>query len=180
MIPASVVSSPVALIRTRRLPSPFTLPPITSSPGSFETGVDSPVIIDSLTFESPASTTPSAGTLAPGRTSTRSPSSSSVAGTSSISPGCSRSSARSPSSTIRSAVSGMSFASSSSALEARRTLRISIQWPSSMTSMSVTSSQKNADSVGTTTRDDDAREAVDERDADRHRDERHHSRRAIS
>ncbi len=46
-----------------------------------------------------------------------------------------------PSGETRSAVSGISFASSSKAPEACRTLRISSQWPSSMMSISVTSSQ---------------------------------------
>ena len=51
---------------------------------AFATGLDSPVIMASLTSDSPSSTSPSAGTLAPGRTSTRSPCCSSLTGTSSV------------------------------------------------------------------------------------------------
>ncbi len=131
-MPASAVASPVAVTRTRRLPLPLIAPAITRSPGCFLTGRDSPVIIASLTSESPSATSPSAGTLAPGRTSTRSPACSAPVETDSTL----------PSGRMRSAVSGISLASSFSAPEAWRMLRISIQWPSSMTSISVTSSQK--------------------------------------
>ncbi len=131
-MPASAVSSPVAVTRTRRLPSPLIVPPMTSAPGSLPTGFDSPVSMASFTSERPSSTTPSAGTLAPGRTSTRSPGRSSSTGTSSMV----------PSSRTRSAMSGISFASSFNAPDACRTLRISIQWPSSMMSISVAISQK--------------------------------------
>ena len=65
---------------------------------------DSPVIIDSFTSLLPLCTTPSAGTLAPGRTSTRSPSRSAEISTSSI-----------VSPTMRCAVLGSSRASSRSA-----------------------------------------------------------------
>ncbi len=90
---------------------------MTFAPGAFLTGRDSPVIIASLTSDSPRATSPSAGTLAPGRTNSMSPVRSWLTGTSSVTP-----SARS-----RSAVSGMSLASASSAPEACRTLRISSQ-----------------------------------------------------
>ena len=99
----------------------------------FLTGDDSPVISASSTSDSPSMTVPSAAILAPGRTNTVSSSRSSLTGTASVTPLAS----------TRSAVSGISLASSFSAPEACLTLRTSIQCPRSMTSMSVTSSQKN-------------------------------------
>ena len=56
-----------------KLPVPFTVPPVTLSPGPFSTGTGSPVIIDSSTELDPSSTTPSTGTFSPGRTRRRSP-----------------------------------------------------------------------------------------------------------
>ena len=53
---------------------------MTSSPGCFSTGSDSPVIIDSSTALAPSTTTPSTGNLSPGRTSTMSPASTSSTG----------------------------------------------------------------------------------------------------
>ncbi len=130
MIPASAVSSPTFVTRTRSEPCSFTVPPITSDFGPFPTGRDSPVIIASLTLDSPSATSPSAGTLAPGRTSTKSPFRRAATGTTSV-----RSSA------MRSATSGMSLASSWSAPRAAPIARISIQWPKSITVTSVESSQ---------------------------------------
>jgi hypothetical protein len=98
------------------------------------TGRDSPVIIASSTELCPAATVPSAGTEAPGRTSTRSPGRRSAAATSSV---------RSPS-RMRTARSGRSFASSFSAPLACAIERISIQWPSSMMVTSVASSHQSA------------------------------------
>ena len=51
----------------------FSVPPVSASPACFATGNGSPVIIDSSTDELPSSTTPSTGTLSPGRTRSRSP-----------------------------------------------------------------------------------------------------------
>ena len=139
MIPASMVSSPVAVIRTRKLLLPlFTVPPITCSPGPFFTGLDSPVNMDSLSSLSPSKISPSAGTFAPGRISTISPGRSAARGTSSTV----------PSSRTRSAVAGNNFTNSSNARDACRTLRISIQCPNSMTSINVTSSQKKLPASG--------------------------------
>jgi hypothetical protein len=76
---------------------------------------------------------------------------------------------------MRSAVSGISLASSSSAPEAWRTLRISSQWPSSMMSISVTSSQKKL-ALGI----DQRGQAVDEGDGDGQGDEGHHARLAVA
>ena len=65
---------------------PLIVPPISLAPGSFSTGIDSPVTIDSSTALLPSSTTPSTGTLSPGRTRRRSPTCTCSSGTSSSSP----------------------------------------------------------------------------------------------
>ena len=65
-MPPRAVWSPVAVTRTRRLPSPLIVPAITLAPGIFLTGRDSPVIMASFRLDSPSVTSPSAGTLAPG------------------------------------------------------------------------------------------------------------------
>jgi len=105
---------------------------MTPSPGRFSTGFDSPVSIASLTLVAPSITTPSTGTFSPGRTRTRSPGVSRSTGTSSV-----------PPSLTRCASDGMTLTSSSSALDAPRTERISTQCPRSMISIKVASSQKN-------------------------------------
>ena len=132
MIPASAVLSPIAVTLILSDPSPLTVPAMTFAPTAFSTGRDSPVIIDSLTAVAPSTTSPSAGTRAPGRTRTRSPSRSSETGTRSV-----------PPSVIRSASSGRSLASSCNAPCARSIDRISSQCPSSITVMRVVSSQKS-------------------------------------
>jgi hypothetical protein len=81
---ASAVRSPVPVTSTRSEPAPLTVPAITFAPCVFSTGTDSPVIIDSLTSLLPVRTIPSAGMLAPGRTSTKSPPVSAEIGTSSM------------------------------------------------------------------------------------------------
>ena len=106
---------------------------MTCSPGPRVTGRDSPVSMDSLRLERPSMITPSVGTFSPGFTSTRSPGLSALTGISSTL----------PSGLSRCASAGRSFTKASSAPEAPMTERISIQWPSSMTSISVASSQKN-------------------------------------
>ena len=58
----------------------FIVPPITLSPGSLVTGMDSPVTIDSSTALRPSSTSPSTGTCSPGRTRRRSPTATCVEG----------------------------------------------------------------------------------------------------
>ena len=70
---ASVVSRPTRVARSRSAPVEFSVPPVTSSPADLSTGIDSPVSIDSSTAEAPASTSPSAAMVSPGRTSTTSP-----------------------------------------------------------------------------------------------------------
>ncbi len=51
----------------------LSVPAITFAPDSFVTGIDSPVTIDSSSEERPSVTTPSTGTLSPGRTRSTSP-----------------------------------------------------------------------------------------------------------
>ena len=130
MMPARAVCSPVPVTRTRSDPAPFTVPAITRSPGAFFTGRDSPVIMDSLTSLAPSSTTPSAGILAPGRTSTRSPISSAPIGSSSTSSARARG--------VR--CSGGAWPAHGAAPWAWEIDRISIQWPRSMIVTRVASS----------------------------------------
>jgi hypothetical protein len=132
-VPLVVAISTVPVTSTRSEPSPLMVPAMTSSPSPFFTGRDSPVIMDSFRSLEPRWTTPSTGTLAPGRTSTTSPLPSSDTGTSS-----------SPPSVTRVAVSGSSLASAWSAPWASWIDRISIQWPSSMMVTSVASSHQSA------------------------------------
>jgi hypothetical protein len=106
-MPASVVSSPTAVILTRMDESVATVPATTFSPAPFGTGFDSPVIIDSSSSASPSTISPSAGTRPPERTRTTSPSPRSSRDTFSVVP-----------SVILSASSGRSAASASSAPEA--------------------------------------------------------------
>ena len=121
-MPASAVLSPVAVTSMRSAPAPLIVPAMTLAPTLFSTGRDSPVIIDSLISLCPSRTTPSAGTLSPGRTSSRSPSRSAAAGTSSVA----------PLDMTRVAMSGSSLASSFKAPCAWPIERISNQCPSSM------------------------------------------------
>ena len=70
---ARVVSRPTRSARMTNEPLAFIVAPMTRSPAAFSTGSDSPVSIDSSTAEAPSMTTPSTGTRSPGRTRTRSP-----------------------------------------------------------------------------------------------------------
>ena len=79
---ASAVSAPTRVARTRSVPVVLTVAPITCVPGPLGTGRLSPVTIDSSTSLAPASTTPSTAILAPGRTTSRSPATTSAVGTS--------------------------------------------------------------------------------------------------
>ncbi len=112
-------------------PSPLTEPPITSAPSFFSTGFDSPVSIDSSRLVAPDTITPSVGTRSPGFTRTLSPVLSASIVTSSVA----------PSAFSRWASDGNRRTSASSAPDAPITERISIQWPRSITSISVASSQ---------------------------------------
>ena len=83
---ASTVSSPTRSMRTTRGLSVLRAPPMTRAPGATGRGMRSPVSSDSSTALSPSSTTPSAGTVSPGRTRTRSPGASSATATVSSAP----------------------------------------------------------------------------------------------
>ena len=112
------------------------MPATTRSPTRLTTGRDSPVIIASSSSASPSTTTPSAGTRPPGRTSTTSPTRSASSATGST-----------PSAATRSASSGNSAASAASAPCAWPMARISNQWPSSMIVTSVASSNQRSTSI---------------------------------
>ena len=135
-MPARAVSSPTAVIRTRSASSVATVPATTASPTVRRTGRDSPVIIDSSTSAEPDATSPSAGTRPPGRTTTRSPTRRSVGATV----------VTVPSSATRSASSGRSAASESSADAVCASERISSQWPSSMMTTRSASSHQTSSS----------------------------------
>ena len=83
---ASVVSAPTRSARITRLPDLASVPPVNESPGAFSTGSGSPVIMLSSTVALPSITTPSTGTLSPGRTRRRSPGRTSSNGTSASPP----------------------------------------------------------------------------------------------
>ena len=131
-MPANAVSSPVAVTLMRRPESVAMVPATTCSPSPRRTVFDSPVTIDSSMLALPSTIVPSAGTDAPGRTITTSPTSRSAGVTFTTS---------SPS--IFSASSGRSAASESRAEVVWARERISIQCPSSMmTTSSASSHQK--------------------------------------
>ena len=79
---ASAVSLPTLVARNVNEPVVFMVAPMTSSPGCLPTGIGSPVSMLSSTGDTPSSTTPSTGTFSPGRTTTRSPTSTWATGTS--------------------------------------------------------------------------------------------------
>ena len=133
IIPERAVWSPTAVMRTRRLPPLTTVPAITVAPGRFDTVLDSPVIMDSSTWAAPSTTVPSAGTRAPGRTRTTSPTRNSESGTDSV-----------VEPFTRSAVSGSRAASVFSAPRAWEMARISSQWPSTMIVISDASSHQTS------------------------------------
>jgi hypothetical protein len=69
----SVVSAPMAVVRTTTRPSALMAPPVTRSPASRATGRLSPVSIDSSKWLRPSISTRSVGTRSPSRTTTSSP-----------------------------------------------------------------------------------------------------------
>ena len=70
---ARAVSAPTLVARTRSVPVVLMVAPTTSSPALLCTGRLSPVTVDSSTSLSPSSTVPSEAIFDPGRTSSRSP-----------------------------------------------------------------------------------------------------------
>ncbi len=82
MIWPSTVSAPVRATRSTSGARPFTVPPVSSSPGRLSRGSGSPVSIDSSTLAAPSASSPSAGMASPGRTRATSPARSVSAGTS--------------------------------------------------------------------------------------------------
>ena len=134
-MPASAVSSPTAVICTRSPESVATVPATTWSPVPRRTGRDSPVIIASSMLAEPCTMRPSAGTRPPGRTTTTSPTLRSAGATVTV---------LSPS--TRSASSGSSAASESSAEVVWARERISSQCPSSMITISSESSHQKSSS----------------------------------
>ncbi len=117
---ASVVSAPVASVRTTSRPSPLTAPPVTRWPGSRATGRLSPVSSDSSRWLAPSTISPSTGTRSPGRITTRSPTRTRASGRS-----CSE-----PSGAITRAVSGASARSARIASTVRCLARDSSHLPS--------------------------------------------------
>ena len=79
---ASAVSAPTFVARTRRVPLRLIVAPITSRPAPCGRAGSRPVTIDSSTSLSPSSTAPSTAIFEPGRTSSRSPTTTSAVGTS--------------------------------------------------------------------------------------------------
>ena len=80
VIRANSVSLPMRVARTIIRPLLFNDAPITREPGETSTGVDSPVIIELFTDETPEITKPSVGIRAPGLTTKSSPIASSEIG----------------------------------------------------------------------------------------------------
>ena len=78
---ASAVWEPTFVARTTSRPEALIVAPATSSPGPTSTGTGSPVSIDRSTAEKPSSTIPSVAIFSPGRTTNRSPATSSSTGT---------------------------------------------------------------------------------------------------
>ena len=119
-IPASIVSRPTPVARQRSRPSPLTVAANTFAPARFATGMLSPVSIDSFTLDSPSSTSPSTGTLSPGRTTNTSPGCT-----------CSTGTSFSPAAVSIQAHAGWSFASDRSAADVRAFARASSHLPRS-------------------------------------------------
>jgi hypothetical protein len=82
MIWLKKLSGPTFVTRAWRAPSRFKVPPITGSRMVLVTGTDSPVKLDSSTLAIPSRTSPSSGMRSPGRTTTVSPTITSLVSTS--------------------------------------------------------------------------------------------------
>ena len=83
---ASAVSRPTFVARKTKEPPRLSVAPMTVSRGPLSTGRLSPVSMLSSSAELPSSITPSTGTFSPGRTRTRSPTSTASIGTSCSAP----------------------------------------------------------------------------------------------
>ena len=134
---ASIVPAPTLSARITNEPVPFTVPPISRSPGCLATGMDSPVTIDSSTALLPSSTVPSTGTPAPGRTRRRSPGCTSA----------SRISSSSPLSLRRRAVFGARFSKARIAPPVRSRARSSRTCPSKTRTMITDAASKYTGTV---------------------------------
>ncbi len=132
---ACTVSLPTPFATTVRVPRPLTVAAETVSPGPLGTGTDSPVNIDSSTWELPSRTRPSTGSGSPARTRTTSPTASDATGTSSSE----------PSSDNRCALCGASASRLVSASDARRRARASRKRPTrtSVTTMPAVSKYRS-------------------------------------
>mmetsp|Transcript_61822 Transcript_61822/g.146361 ORF Transcript_61822/g.146361 Transcript_61822/m.146361 type:complete len:238 (-) Transcript_61822:323-1036(-) len=86
MMRASVVSAPMAVVRTVSAPSALMAPPVTLSPTALGTGRLSPVMSDSSIWLRPSTISPSTATRSPGRMTTRSPTTTCSTGTSTSAP----------------------------------------------------------------------------------------------
>ena len=162
-MPARAVSSPTAVTSTRRPESVATVPATTVSPSPRRTGRDSPVIIDSSMLAEPCGSGRRRG---PGRRAGPRPGH--RAAGRSVRPARPRRRRR------RSASSGSSAASESRAEVVWARDRISIQWPSSMITISSASSHQKSSSWSTMPRL--AAQRRHERDGDRQSDQQHHPR----
>ena len=131
MMRASVVSAPMAVVRTVSRPSPLMAPPVTASPSPFATGRLSPVTSDSSTWLRPSTMWPSTAMRSPGRTRTRS-------ATASCSTG---SSVSTPCRSTR-AVVGRSAFSARRASAVWRLARVSSHLPSSTSVMTAAEASK--------------------------------------
>ena len=111
---ATAVSAPTAVARTTSRPSPFTVEPVTLSPGATSTGTLSPVRSERSTPETPCSTSPSVAMRSPGRTTKVSPTTSCAVGTRRSGPSTSSVASGAPSSSsARSAAPAWRFARAS-------------------------------------------------------------------
>ncbi len=117
---ARVVSSPTREVCTCNTPPPLIAPAITSSPGTRNTGIDSPVIRLSSSSLLPSTMNPSTGTRAPGRNNAISPTLT-----------CSTGSVTSPDSERMMALVGRSSNSLRNEELADRLARLSIYFPRS-------------------------------------------------
>ena len=128
----SRVSRPIFSARIRKPPDWLMVPAMTRAPGSFATGIDSPVTSDSSSAERPSVSVPSTGTLSPGRTRSRSP-------TITLSSATSRSA---PVWSTRRAVAGARPSSALIAPEVAARARNSSTWPSSTSTVITAAASK--------------------------------------